>query len=560
MRFIKTINKYINESYKRLDDYEFSDEYEEKFAEYTLNERPFFLNSKQMEECKELYGNRNVGIVYHGGKINDFDTLKMLETMNSGDTINMKFKSATPVYDTAESFAKYVKSYDELTMLHSLNNTYIKGSSGEYGCYIVKLKPKPEQVIIANFGEGNIPRYSSETECILYGDIEVLDVEIIKPLSKESINEYLINLDVLKMFDSFTVDWLRYHKIKIDKKIFLDKYKAIKDVNKFNKFIIKYSNDHSSFIFNDITFNEAIQNPLFKELLSSAKFNKDTVTISLKINNDKINISAFKGLHTYLVDVYKNDIIKFINSVKIDDKYEIEIYNDDKYSSIGYIYISDNQYQFGVKGDVLNSIIWVNDKNIIKNNPLVSKLNNVIDDFLDENIINKKVDDLSNIQVQGICNFIFYLYQLSEYASNILISKKIKIAMMHIYDNFFRGKIENKNSVNKLTRILPNVLDILTNMSSRNINEGYNDFLLRKGYYNDNPFPFKINAKLIKETDKAYLFDTLFNDENGNNIRKNIWVTKTQAHISSDNVITLSKWMISRINESNSPLKINIEL
>lgn len=89
-----------------------------------------------------------------------------------------------------------------------------------------------------------------------------------------------------------------------------------------------------------------------------------------------------------------------------------------------------------------------------------------------------------------------------------------------------------------------------------NMNESYNDFLIRKGYYNDEPFPYTVEGKLIRESAKAYLIDMAFEDTNGNKIMKNVWVTKTQSHISEDNVVTLSKWMIGKINESNSPLKV----
>src|SRR6478735_1503261 len=122
MKYLKTYSEFINESYQDLSERDFQDEYDEKFANYALNERPFYLSDEDVEECKKIYGNRDVGIVYHGGKIDSLEYLNIIENLKKGDILNMKFKSCSPYFDEAQSFAFYIKSYDEYTMISNLKD------------------------------------------------------------------------------------------------------------------------------------------------------------------------------------------------------------------------------------------------------------------------------------------------------------------------------------------------------------------------------------------------------------------------------------------------------
>lgn len=547
MKFIKNLKTYINESYRNLDDYDFSDKYERKFANYALNERPFQLNKNEMDECRELYGNKNVGIVYHGGKIDTIELLNILKNLKKGDTYNMYLKSATPDYDTALSFSKYIKSYDELTMITALKDTYERGSSGEYGSYIVKLKPKPEQVIIANFGDGNKPRYSAETECILYGDILVEDIKIFLPLTKDNIDAYINDLSILDCFDSFVKEWMRHHKVKIDKILFTKKFNQINNMNDMTDFIVKYNKSAREFIFGKLKLDELIDNKIFEKLITNINFNSDSATFDWNINGNKISISNIDGLLDYLTKKHQTKLIEYVNKHNVNNV-DISIDLTSKYN-YGGIVIGDKT------ANLLHVLVWLNDDKILKNNTSVKKLNDVIVDFINKHILNKTIDDLSDNEINGIENFLTNLQRICSYAGILLINKDIKKGLLYFYNNFFSGKIDNKSAVSKLTYCIKYVLEILQKLNT-NMNESYNDFLIRKGYYNDKPFPYLIDGKLIKESEKAYLIDVAFVDENGNMIRKNIWITKTQAHISESKDITLSKWMITKINEANHPLRV----
>ena len=143
MRRIKKFNDFVNESYRSLKDEVFNDKYDKIFAEYALNERPIILKSEDRKEASEIYGNREVGTVWHGGKINSEEDYERIKNLKEGDTIHAKYLSASPDYGTAESFAMYVKSYDELTSMYALQSAIERGSAGEYGTYVVKLKPNP---------------------------------------------------------------------------------------------------------------------------------------------------------------------------------------------------------------------------------------------------------------------------------------------------------------------------------------------------------------------------------------------------------------------------------
>ena len=187
------------------------------------NEEKIHWNELQTNEAREKYGNIDVQDVYRGLKINDPELLHKLENPQ-GQTLHMHFDSATPDYHEAESFAMYVKSYNEMTMMYGLKSALKKGSAGQYGTAVVKLKPTKEQVIVKTYKTDDelksnpkwkLPPGGLERELILLGDIEIESVKIFYPLTRETWQETLLNQihTVKDLKNDFNERWIREVKI-----------------------------------------------------------------------------------------------------------------------------------------------------------------------------------------------------------------------------------------------------------------------------------------------------------------------------------------------------------
>lgn len=196
------------------------------FANWAMNEIPPGWTREKQQEVKQIFGNVPVGKIYRGIKINSENllmTLKQLEQRPG--KIEMNLASATPEYDTAVSFANYVKSYDELTMMRMLSRAIERGSAGAFGVAVLTLEPTPEQVIVKSYSDRNerefnpkwrAPKSSAEAEVLLTGDISVVGVKIIPPLTTENWRNIINNTvtTVQQVEDWQLLDqWFRSHKI-----------------------------------------------------------------------------------------------------------------------------------------------------------------------------------------------------------------------------------------------------------------------------------------------------------------------------------------------------------
>lgn len=387
---VKKFKDFINESYRDLRDNDFNDKYDEKFANYALNERPFYLSDNDAEECKQIYGNRNVGIVYHGGKIDTQEQLEYLESLKNGDFINFKFKSATPYYDDAESFAFYVKSYDEYTMASQMRITMNNGAAGEFGGYVVKLKPKPEQVIISTFGEGKKPSMCAETECILKGEIEILDIKIFKPLNKETYLDDISKLEPNQLFNSFIKHWISWHKLpRPDKNFILNILNKLKTEKEAISFLLKYQKNYNNYIFNYIGLDEFLSIPLFERMIKDIKL-KDGMFV-LELLGEDFNVYLIKDMKNYILEKRKNDYLSFYKSIE-NLPYKVDNKN-------GYLYIDDN----GAK--ILTILNDLNSPLIAKKCKILNDINKIIEEFLKNNVIGKSLNDMSVNEIDNVEHF-----------------------------------------------------------------------------------------------------------------------------------------------------------
>lgn len=190
-------------------DYEACDKYtglEKDICNYTRNEFPIVWTDKEMKKARQLYGSVDVGVVYHGGKITNKNTLRKIKSLSPGAKIRLtKLMSATPDRHNAMSYAQYVKSYDEMTMLYMLKKTIEHGSAGEFGTFLLTLKPAPRNVIVKTYKDDNEksqnPKFKGtsagvEDEVLLYGNVEVVDVQIFEPINKDNYKEVIPKLIV----------------------------------------------------------------------------------------------------------------------------------------------------------------------------------------------------------------------------------------------------------------------------------------------------------------------------------------------------------------------------
>lgn len=443
---LKYFNTYIKESYRDLSNKDFKDEYDEKFANYALNERPFRLSDEDTDECKKIYGNRDVGVVYHGGKIDTEEQLEFLKNLKSGSFFNFNFKSATPYYSEAESFAFYVKSYDEYTMASQMRVTMNNGAAGEFGGYVVKLKPKPEQVIISTFGEGEKPTMSAETECILKGEIEVLDITIFYPLNKETYLTDISNLEPTQLFNSFIRHWLEWHKLpRPDSDFILKILNKIKTEKEASDFLIKFQKHNSKYIFSYISLDEFLSVPLFEKMVKSIKL-KNGVFV-LEFGTIDFNVYNIYGMKEYILKNRRNDYLTFYKSIE-NLPYEVS-------NNRGYLSIDEN----GAK--ILTVLNNLNDPKIAKTCKILNDINNIIEEFLKTNVIGKSLNDMNENNIKQIEDF---FRRIKDFHFLKLVKSDVILKACHwYYNDMARGIKDTKE--NKFDYYKDGLVFVLTLMS-----------------------------------------------------------------------------------------------
>jgi hypothetical protein len=216
-------NELIRESRglgEELDEDDFIDEIDYKFAQWALNERRFRLDESDKEYAKKRYGGLEGvvgGVIYSGGKIETPELLRELESLSDGGSIRVNMKSFSHYESVALGFSDFVMSYDPIVGASQMNVALSQGSAGKFGTYLMTVRADESTVIINTLRKGGVTR-SAEPELIVDGLVEVVRLKIFKPLTKESwaggtLREWS-SLDDLKG-SVFLSKWAKKHGVDV---------------------------------------------------------------------------------------------------------------------------------------------------------------------------------------------------------------------------------------------------------------------------------------------------------------------------------------------------------
>lgn len=270
----------LNEAYdyERCEAY---DGYDKDICNYIFNETPLYWNKEEIEEVKQKYGNVNVkSSLWHGGKISSEEELDKLSNLKPGDTMTFDHLFSTSRYkEEAKSFAFYVKSYDEMTMIRALQATYKRGSAGKFGGYLIEIETKPENIVFTTFdSDKRIPTGGAEDEAVVIGTVKVKSIKIYKPLNKDdakaSIDETIESFADLE--NEFIRSWASYHHISDEVDELLAK--------KLNEFIT--SEEKAKEFINTSENKNALSYGVFKYLVQTNSFVLDYALKHTKLTHE----------------------------------------------------------------------------------------------------------------------------------------------------------------------------------------------------------------------------------------------------------------------------------
>lgn len=196
----------------------FKDTIDYKFAQYAINEVPFHLSASDSRRAKKKYGGLDGikgGVIYSGGRINTQKQLASLQAIQQGGTVSVSMKSYSHRKATARAFADFVMTYDAVAGGRAMAAAMQRGSSGEYGSYLITIEANEDTIVINTAKKDGVTR-SVEAELIIDGTVNVIGVEIVAPLQKDSWPQYTIQQwDDLKDLEStvFLGAWLEHNRI-----------------------------------------------------------------------------------------------------------------------------------------------------------------------------------------------------------------------------------------------------------------------------------------------------------------------------------------------------------
>lgn len=448
---MKTFNTFLTEmAYQDLKKIKFKDNFDKAFGEYALNEVPLKWTKEEQEQCKKKYGDIDVGIVYHGNRISTEEQLTFIQSLSKGMTYPCDLISATPEKETAISFMEYVKSHDEYRMLLSLSSSLKRGSSGNFGSFLLTLKPTPTQVIASTFGPTkNKFTQTAETECILNGDVKIVDVKIMTPFTLDNwFNTLKTNFLEVVSSDFFN-RWLDHHKIKITKdqaKELINLLKTEDDVLTFLRGCEKDNRIFYILSYSDIQQNKVLLNTILKFL----KFNVNTPFLA--INNEKI---------------YLNNE-ELISELKIEHKKQIDINIKEKYNELknndNKIYFDENKGKLLITDDtykLFNLIKLANERKIkLDVNKSLKQLTDIIiklKDMSNEFINTKTLKDLSSLDVvSNIFKSLLTILEINDIINDDL--SFIQKTWNWFYHSFAKGEITNPRLLSDYTKLLVSLL------------------------------------------------------------------------------------------------------
>ena len=169
-----TISKLLLEMFgarQDLDPDDFKDSIDYKFAQYAINERHFSLNDEDKEQAKREYGGLDGvkdGVIYSGGRITSEKQLEVLREIQDGGVTTVSMKSYSHLKATARSFADFVMTYDPIAGGKAMKAAMERGSSGEFGSYLITIEANENTILINTMREDGVTR-SVENELIVDG-------------------------------------------------------------------------------------------------------------------------------------------------------------------------------------------------------------------------------------------------------------------------------------------------------------------------------------------------------------------------------------------------------
>lgn len=448
---------------------------EKDLANWSRNEIPLKWNEEEINKAKKLYGDISVGIVYRGAKIHTQESYDFYQSIKDGGYIDCNLVSSTPDKEIALSFAQYIKSYDELTLMYALKTTLERGSAGAYGSVLLTLKPDPENVVaIINFEPEELKDHPSkrsfnrgaEPEVILHGKVKVLKAEIFDPLTEENYYQVFKILEPNQLNNDFIFNWLKHKKIKESgkykeiSKMLIEKYsRNEKDLIELLKSMSK-----TSFILdvNDILDNDKI----IKYILNHSKLipRNEEGWFVFDFPDEELNKifnipESFKKL---IVQKYSKNVIKYMTELM-----NSFIVKDIGFSKMDFRILPVSAYE------AINQLRWVVSfmPNILEYVSrttgylsLTQKLNEFHQQLLtiDCTNIQEKLKDLNFGQYPNLRNLGFALKHAALYYKILPNGDKmIKELIKHFYSDFFPKKYQPKrNEIAEYSSGISEILEI----------------------------------------------------------------------------------------------------
>lgn len=454
---MKSFIEYLSESYKDLSDIKFNDRYDKEFGIYAMNEIPLYWDKKERNECKNLYGGVNVGVVYYGGKIQTEEALEHLKKLKSGDTYRCFLISTSNSETIARSFMDYTKSYNELVMLSTLNNSITTGSSGKYGSFLLTLEPTPDQVILTNFKKTKRKlSIGAEEECILYGDVKIKNIYIREPLNLDNYENIIFNDFPEIMKSSFIETWLKSHKLDLKKEF---AQKLLTKIKSFSDVYIFFSNyEISPYILHSLKYEDLIKNKFLKLSLQKKYITVAKTTLYINIPKfEPIKLPQSNDLNKIMVDIMKSDLILSASNT-------IETLSKKNYicklSDNNELYIDNNGTE------ILMYLIYLHNNNKNINHPIINQIVDIYNELekrLKEKILNKKIDDYENKNELEIIENLFLSSIKLKGKYGIFIKTKSNFIndCFNWYYNSFSKRIKNNKLLAIYMKSIQNIMNEL---------------------------------------------------------------------------------------------------
>jgi hypothetical protein len=286
---------------QNLDSGDFKDDIDYNFAQYAVNEKPLYLSTEDKEHAKVEYGGLDGvqgGVIYSGGRINSEEQLEALRKIENGGSTNINMKSYSHRKATARSFADFVMTYDPVAGGRAMKAAMERGSAGEFGSYLITIEANENTIIINTRKQNGVTR-SVEDELIVDGNVNVIGVDIIAPMQKDSWTQQTIEeWDELKDLDGaqFLGAWLQHHRIDPWQGGHLEEYldEMTSSIDGLVELLVEYRNVRILKLNQGKYMEWLSDHPLANKLIDKVELKKETsgVGIDTKINGENVYLGS----------------------------------------------------------------------------------------------------------------------------------------------------------------------------------------------------------------------------------------------------------------------------